>query len=293
MLNRRRPEGKELTIEQAMKRLTTVTVDDLVIDPLYTRRRRARRRHDLATRARDAVHPGHVAAHRRHPRVGHHPACTRIPTSRSPTPPCSPTWPRAPRRCGCGSIRTPSPPPIWPACWPACMPELARLRVTSRTDQLAAAKALADFWRASGQSATVGGNLGIDALGHAALTGEAPEFGPQREWVATALARVPQGAGHRGRHPPYDDAGAGDVDVLAFAHRHRRRVPARPGSRPASPAEQAFAQIAFRVPANADQFLTIARLRALRRLWARVGEVSGVPAGKRGADPARRHARGG
>lgn len=36
VLNRRRPEGKELSIEQAMKRLTTTTVDDLVIDPLYT-----------------------------------------------------------------------------------------------------------------------------------------------------------------------------------------------------------------------------------------------------------------
>ena len=37
VLNRRRPEGKELSIEQAMKRLTTKTVDELVIDPLYTK----------------------------------------------------------------------------------------------------------------------------------------------------------------------------------------------------------------------------------------------------------------
>ena len=36
VLNRRRPEGKELTIEQAMKRLRTVTVDNLTIEPLYT-----------------------------------------------------------------------------------------------------------------------------------------------------------------------------------------------------------------------------------------------------------------
>ena len=32
VLNRRRPEGKELTIEQAMKRLTTTTVDEVGID---------------------------------------------------------------------------------------------------------------------------------------------------------------------------------------------------------------------------------------------------------------------
>src|SRR4051812_6860171 len=36
VLNRRRPEGKELTIEQAMSRLRTKTVDGLTIEPLYT-----------------------------------------------------------------------------------------------------------------------------------------------------------------------------------------------------------------------------------------------------------------
>ena len=36
VLNRRRPEGKELTIEQAYKRLTTHTVDGINIKPLYT-----------------------------------------------------------------------------------------------------------------------------------------------------------------------------------------------------------------------------------------------------------------
>ncbi len=36
-LNRTRPPGAELTIEQAMKRLTTVTVDGLDIEPLYTK----------------------------------------------------------------------------------------------------------------------------------------------------------------------------------------------------------------------------------------------------------------
>ena len=51
VLNRRRPEGKELSIEQAMKRLTTITVDDLVIDPLYTRATDTAADHDLG-------HPG-------------------------------------------------------------------------------------------------------------------------------------------------------------------------------------------------------------------------------------------
>ncbi|MEU0065009.1 methylmalonyl-CoA mutase family protein, partial [Streptomyces albidoflavus] len=40
---------------------------------------------------------------------------------------------------------------------------------------------------------------------------------------------------------------------------------------------EAFGQIAFRYAAVADQFLTIAKLRAARRVWARVAEVCGVP----------------
>ena len=48
-------------------------------------------------------------------------------------------------------------------------------------------------------------------------------------------------------------------------------------------AEQAFDSINFRVSATHDQFLTISRLRALRTLWNRVGEVFEVPAAKCGA----------
>ncbi|MDR1237754.1 MAG: methylmalonyl-CoA mutase family protein, partial [Propionibacteriaceae bacterium] len=37
VLNRRRPPGKELTIEQAMARLRSTSVDGLTIEPLYTK----------------------------------------------------------------------------------------------------------------------------------------------------------------------------------------------------------------------------------------------------------------
>ncbi|WP_343573487.1 methylmalonyl-CoA mutase small subunit [Mycobacterium sp.] len=43
------------------------------------------------------------------------------------------------------------------------------------------------------------------------------------------------------------------------------------------PAAKALAQISFRLAADDDQFLTIAKVRALRRLWARVAEVVGAP----------------
>ncbi|MGW0121518.1 methylmalonyl-CoA mutase family protein [Streptomyces sp. NPDC003327] len=42
--------------------------------------------------------------------------------------------------------------------------------------------------------------------------------------------------------------------------------------------EQALGQLEFRYAATADQFLTIAKLRAARRLWARVAEACGAPA---------------
>ncbi|WIM88703.1 methylmalonyl-CoA mutase small subunit [Candidatus Mycobacterium wuenschmannii] len=43
------------------------------------------------------------------------------------------------------------------------------------------------------------------------------------------------------------------------------------------PVTKALAQISFRLAADDDQFLTIAKVRALRRLWARVAEVVGEP----------------
>ncbi|MFG6197904.1 methylmalonyl-CoA mutase family protein [Nonomuraea sp. JJY05] len=46
--------------------------------------------------------------------------------------------------------------------------------------------------------------------------------------------------------------------------------------------EQALGQIEFRYAATADQFATIAKLRAARRLWARVAEVCGADAGPGG-----------
>ena len=45
-------------------------------------------------------------------------------------------------------------------------------------------------------------------------------------------------------------------------------------------ASQAAGQLEFRYAAGADQFLTIAKLRAARRLWSRVAEVCGVDPGR-------------
>jgi methylmalonyl-CoA mutase len=55
---------------------------------------------------------------------------------------------------------------------------------------------------------------------------------------------------------------------------------------PALTAAQALRQISFRLAADDDQFMTIAKFRAARQLWARVAEVAGAP----GAGAATLHA---
>ena len=45
------------------------------------------------------------------------------------------------------------------------------------------------------------------------------------------------------------------------------------------PVAKALSQISFRLAADDDQFMTIAKIRALRQLWARVAEVVGEPDG--------------
>ncbi|MBK8447738.1 MAG: methylmalonyl-CoA mutase small subunit [Micropruina sp.] len=281
VLNRRRPEGKELSIEQAMKRLTTITVDELVIDPLYTSATDTDADRDLGhpgvtpfTRGTSlrtgAIHAWDVTQLHEDPDVAFSNAAALADLAKGATS----LWLRVdPDAIAATDVA---------AVLAGVLPELARLRVSSHTDQFAAAAALADFWRASGKAAEVGGSLGIDVLGHAARTGEAPDFAAQREWVSTSVTEFPKARALAVDTLVYDDAGAGDVDVLAFAIatavEHLRDL-----EQAGIGAEQVFAQLAFRVPINADQFMTIARLRALRRLWARVGEVSGVRASKRGA----------
>lgn len=74
---------------------------------------------------------------------------------------------------------------------------------------------------------------------------------------------------------PFHDAGGSDSEELgaslALAVSYLRAL-----TDAGLGVAQAFAQLEFRYAATADQFMTIAKLRAARRLWARVAEVSGV-----------------
>ncbi len=274
VLNRRRPEGKELTIDQALSRLRTSTVDGLTIEPLYTEAVAplglpGAMPFTRGATVRDAGVAWDVRALHEDADVAFTNAEVLADLQRGATS----IW----LRVGEGAIAIDD----VAAVLAGVNPTLAPIAISSSTDQVAAAKALAAFWKGAGATGAKG-NLGLDALALAARTGEKVDLTPHAVWVQAAMAELPGVRALTVDVLPYDDAGAGDVDQLAFAIAtgvaYLRDLEAAGVS-----AADAFGQLEFRVSANADEFLTIARLRALRRLWARVGEVSGVPEDARGA----------
>jgi methylmalonyl-CoA mutase len=124
-----------------------------------------------------------------------------------------------------------------------------------------------------------GGCLGLDPLGVQAVTGQAQDL--------TGLAGLARRAPAGWRTVVVDgtvfaDAGASAVEELGCAVAAgvaylRTLTDSADGGRSLDVAE-AFGQVEFRLSATADQFTTIAALRAARRLWDRVGEASGVAA---------------
>jgi len=172
VLNRRRPEGKELTIEQAMKRLRTVTVDNLTIEPLYTET-------DVPL-----GHPG-VMPFTRGTMVKTSPMTgwdirqlhedpdadfTRREILADLERGASSVW----LRTGSDAIAVDDVASVLGAV----QPDLAPISISSAEDQVAAAKALAAFWKGAG-ARKARGNLGLDALALAARTGSAPDLGAQ------------------------------------------------------------------------------------------------------------------
>ncbi len=121
--------------------------------------------------------------------------------------------------------------------------------------------------------------VGHDALGAMALAGGAPrswtEEAPHFARRLAALARDgwQKLAAADGR--VIHNAGGSEAQELAFALSaalaYLRALEAA-----ALPLEQAHGMIFFRLAADADQFLTIAKFRALRKLWSRVETACGL-----------------
>ncbi|MEU9861986.1 methylmalonyl-CoA mutase family protein [Streptomyces sp. NPDC047971] len=119
------------------------------------------------------------------------------------------------------------------------------------------------------------GNLGADPLGLEARTGRASDFAPVAGLARRCAEAYPGLRAVTVDALPYHEAGGSAAQELgcslATGVAYLRQL-----TEAGLSVEQACGQLEFRYAATADQFLTIAKLRAARRLWARVAEVSGA-----------------
>lgn len=123
-------------------------------------------------------------------------------------------------------------------------------------------------------------DFGLDPVGDIARTGRAPV--PWRDLAerfagTIAMLREAGFAGPMMRVDTraYHEAGAGEAQELAAALAtglaYLRELESR-----GHPLESARDALTFLLAADADEFLTVAKFRALRRLWARVEEACGL-----------------
>lgn len=279
VMNRGRPEGRELTTEKALARLRSTTVDGVGIEPLYT----------FDDDAAELGYPGvapftrgstirsgeldswDVRALHEHPDAGVTRRAILDDLQRGATSIHLRIDPDAIRPEDVGTDLA------------DVLLDLAKISVSSRHDQSTAAETvLGVFEKSDVADENLQVNLGIDPIGFAALNHTDPDLAGLSGWVerirgfdATSRAITVDAS-------VWHNAGAGDVHevawLIATAVEYVRAL-AEQGISP----NESFGAINFRVTATDDQFATIARLRALRTLWNRVGEVFEVDADRRGA----------
>ncbi|MFI1801380.1 methylmalonyl-CoA mutase small subunit [Streptomyces sp. NPDC020379] len=157
--------------------------------------------------------------------------------------------------------------------------DLAPVVLDAGPDTEAAAGELLRLHDEHGVQRTATGNLGADPLGTLARTGTDADPSEGLAVAADLAARcLRDRPGLRALTVdalPHHDAGGSAAQELgaslATGVAYLRALTDR-----GLGVDQACAQLEFRYAATADQFLTIAKFRAARRLWARVAEVSGA-----------------
>ncbi|MET0953812.1 MAG: methylmalonyl-CoA mutase family protein, partial [Aeromicrobium sp.] len=151
--------------------------------------------------------------------------------------------------------------------------DLAAIVIDAPFEPVEAAQAVADVIADKAVAAAPGTSLGADPIG-ATLR----DRGVTDLDVAVRVARIAQPLGVRAvtvDATAVHDTGASDVQELAYslaAGATYLRVLTEAGFT----VEEAAGLIDFRYAATDEQFPTIAKLRAARRLWNRVVELSGV-----------------
>ncbi|MFI0990354.1 methylmalonyl-CoA mutase family protein [Streptomyces exfoliatus] len=165
--------------------------------------------------------------------------------------------------------------------------DLAPVVLDAGDETEAAAERLLGLYEQRGVAADAArGNLGADPLGHEARTGR-PSY-DLASVVGLARRCADTYPGLRALTVdalPYHEAGGSAAQELGCSL--ATGVAYLRGLTDAGlSVAEACGQLEFRYAATADQFLTIAKLRAARRLWARVAEVCGA----RDAGAQRQHA---
>ncbi|MEV8588931.1 methylmalonyl-CoA mutase family protein [Streptomyces sp. NPDC051180] len=156
--------------------------------------------------------------------------------------------------------------------------DLAPVVLDAGDETPAAADRLLALYEERGVAAAAArGNLGADPLGFEARTGR-----PAYDLAAVAGLARRCADGYPGLRAltvdalPYHEAGGSAAQELGCAL--ATGVAYLRGLTDAGlSVTEACGQLEFRYAATADQFLTIAKLRAARRLWARVAEECGAP----------------
>jgi methylmalonyl-CoA mutase len=163
--------------------------------------------------------------------------------------------------------------------------DLAPLALTAGRDTPDAAATVLRLAGEHGVAAALGGSLGYDPLlartrGGPALTDA--YLDAMVEHSRTAAAEHPALATVVADGLPYHEAGGSDGQELGAALAaglHAVRVLDEAGLS----VDDAFARVELRLAATADQFATLAKLRAARRCWDRIGSVAGASEAARAA----------
>ncbi|MFE6821781.1 methylmalonyl-CoA mutase family protein [Streptomyces sp. NPDC057690] len=158
--------------------------------------------------------------------------------------------------------------------------DLAPVVLDAGSDVESAARELLRLYEERGVAGEAArGNLGADPLGHEARTGREYDFAPVAGLARRCAEEYPGLRALTVDALPYHEAGGSAAQELgcsmATAVAYLREL-----TEAGLPVELACAQLEFRYAATADQFLTVAKLRAARRLWARVTEVCGSAVGQ-------------
>jgi methylmalonyl-CoA mutase len=158
--------------------------------------------------------------------------------------------------------------------------DLAGVALDAGADFGPAAAAYLDLLAERGGAAEATGTLGADPLGWQARTGRSAGIADAADLGRRCAADLPRVRAVTVDATVYHDTGGADAEelgcALAAGVAYLRAL-----TEAGLDASAALAQVEFRYAVNADLFAGVAKLRAARRLWARVARECGTAAAQR------------